>query len=346
MQAQPISDEDGKLAIEIFKQALGLRPILKKAILGDNLLALPEEERIKERLTSRVAVAYCGENGEIPYLYLRFVGSMIPVAEVHFYPFEAISAFLDHLRAYVKQAMPERTDEEKEKAAIDRAVEMTLIMIDSIFQRVDLMTDSFVTEVIIAWHIYNRKNLQHFYAVRGNSIPRQKDKSLDEAVNNHAKDVSEFWESHSKGYENWRKTGLAEEYDAIYSHWKWLNKMSRENVNWRQYAKASTFEDTPDDLLDKLASTDRLDKKAVENTVSELAVEHTGRRVGLIKKSGVSESALNQRKNGVRVTGYTSTQLFIFLKEGRDLLIQLKAMEQALNQEKEPSSSEQNGDST
>ena len=288
MEEQRISDEDGKLAVEIFKQALGFRPFIKKAILGDDLLALSEEERLKERLTPRVAVTYYGENGDIPCLYLRFIGSMIPVADVYFYPFEAISAFLDHLRSYVKQTMPEHTDEEREKAAIDRAVEMTVIMIDSIFQRVDIMTDSFVTEVMIDWHIYNRKNLQHFYAEQGNSVPRQKDKSLDEAINGYAKDVSHFWQSHSKGYENWRKTSLAEKYDAIYSHWKWLNKMSRENENWRQYAKARTFEDTPDDLLYKLENTDRLDSKAVENTVSELAIEHTARRVGLIKRSGVS----------------------------------------------------------
>ncbi len=346
MEEQLISEEDGKLAIEIFKQALGFRPYIKKAILGEDLLALAEEERIKERLTPRVTVTYFGENGDIPCLYLRFVGSMIPVADVYFYPFEAISAFLDNMRDHVKQIMPESTDEEKEKVAIDRAVEMTIIMIDSIFQRVDLMTDSFVTEVIIAWHIYNRKNLQHFYAERGNSIARQKDKSLDEAISGYAKDVSQFWQSQSKGYENWRKTALADEYEAIYSHWKWLNKMSRENLNWRQYAKAGTFEDTPDDLLEKLENTDRLDNKAVENTVSELAIEHTARRIRLIKKSGVSEAVLKQRKNGIRVTGYTSTQLFIFLKEGRDINAQWKAMQQASTQEKEHPSSEQNRDST
>ncbi len=346
MEEQRISDDDGKLAADIFKQALNFRPYIKKAILGDDLVALSEEERIKERLTPRVAVTYFGENGDIPCLYLRFVGSTIPVADVYFYPFEAISVFLDHLRAQVKQIMPERTDEEKEKAAIDRAVEMTIIMIDSIFQRVELMTDSFVTEVMNAWHIYNRKNLQHVYAERGNSVPRQKDKSLDEAINGYAKDVSLFWQSHSKGYENWRKTALAKEYEAIYIHWRTLYKMSRENENWRQYAKAGTFEDTPDDLLEKLENTDRLDNKAVENTVSELAIEHTARRIGLIKKSRVSESILKQRKNGVRVTGYTSTQLFIFLKEGRDIIAQLKAMQQALNQEKEHPPSEQSRDST
>jgi hypothetical protein len=346
MEEQRISDEDGKLAVEIFKQALEHRPYIKKAILGDDLSALSEEERIKERLTQRVAVSYFGDNGNIPCLYLRFVGSMIPVAEVFFYPFEAISVFLDHLREYASQVIPDHTDEEKEKFANARAVEMTIIMIDSIFQRVDLMTDSFVTEVIIAWHIYNRNNLQHIHAQNGNPVPRQKDKSLDEAAGNYAKEVSKFWQSQNKGYGNWRKVRLAEEYEAIYSHWKWLNKMSRDNENWRQYAKAGTFDDTPDDLLYKLENTDRFDKKAVENTVSELAIEHAGRRVGLIKKSGVSPAVLSQRKNGIRATGYTATQLFIFLKEGRDISAQAKALEQSLNQGKEYESSDENRDST
>jgi hypothetical protein len=343
----PISDEDGKLALEIFKQALSFRPQIKKAILGEALLALPEEERLKERLTPRISISYFGDNKDIPSLYLRLNGIMLPVVEVFFYPFEAICSFLDTARLHVEQvSSPERPDEEKEKAASDRALEMTLIMIDSVFQRTDLMTDSFISEVITQWHIQNRKNFQNYYAGLGNPIPRQKDNSMEDILKIYNKELLRFWKYQGQGYESAQKINLAEEYEVVYEHWKLLSKTSRENENWRQYAKAGIFEDTPDDLLDKLENTDRLNSDAVDKTISELAIEHAARRVRLIKKSGVSESALNQRKKGIRVTDFTSTYLFILLGEGRELLAQFKEAEAALEQEEKPLSLESDGDST
>lgn len=57
------------------------------------------------------------------------------------------------------------------------------------------------------------------------------------------------------------------------------------DVDWREYAKIQKFQDTPDDLLDKLIDIDRRDDKTTDNRVSELAIEHAARRVSLIKKS-------------------------------------------------------------
>ncbi len=65
------------------------------------------------------------------------------------------------------------------------------------------------------------------------------------------------------------------------------------------FAKSGRFQDTPDDLLKKLEDSDRFDAEAIGSKLSELAVEHAARRVGLIKKSSVSESAIKNRQKGI-----------------------------------------------
>jgi hypothetical protein len=92
-----------------------------------------------------------------------------------------------------------------------------------------------------------------------------------------------------------------------------------ESINWRDYAKNEKHKDTPDDLLNKLLDVDRSTDETTSNKISELAIEHAARRVGIIKKSGVSEYARNKRKEGVKVSDYSSQQLFTFLKEGKDI---------------------------
>jgi hypothetical protein len=90
---------------------------------------------------------------------------------------------------------------------------------------------------------------------------------------------------------------------------------------------------------------ERPNNKAVENRISELALEHAARRVSLIKKHSVSESVLKQRKKGVTVTGYTGSQLFNFLKEGRKLIKRWETTQEALAQGKVPDAVEQDSDS-
>jgi hypothetical protein len=108
--------------------------------------------------------------------------------------------------------------------------------------------------------------------------------------------------------------------------------MVGEGDEWKEYAKAGSFHDTPDDLLAKLGNIDRRDDKTSESRVSGLALEHAARRVSLIKKR-VSESVLGRRKKGIKVTGYSHAKLFEFLKHGRELKAHLKAMEDARRDE-------------
>lgn len=338
-----ISVQDALLAIDVFKKALEHRSGIPKAIVGEEYLALSPEERLNEMLTRRVSYHF---SDKISYLFFRFVGAESPIVEAYFYPIEAICSFLDEARSFVQRTTsPDRTEEEREKVVIQHATEMTLIMVDSFYPRAELMMYSFTSEVISEWHRQTKNNLFHWYAERGTPLPYQRDRLLGNTIKDYAKKVSEFWKYQGQTYESWQKIRFAEEYEAIYKHWRRLSKMVGDD-DLRVYAKGpQPFQDTPDDLLERLENTDRLDSKTVENKVSELALEHAARRVRLIKKRNVSESVLNQRKKGVRATGYTFAQLFSFLKEGRELIEKNKMIQEALTQEKVAAELEHNGDS-
>ena len=344
-EEQVISDQDALLSIEILKKALEYRPHIRKAILGDELQTLPPDEKANELFSPRVAIHYIGEAGNIPSLYFRFIGAEAPVVEAFFYPIEAVYRFLTEARAYARWiSKPDVSEEEIEKIAFERAIDITLIMIDNFYKRAELMMDSLIYEVIAQWRIENNQRTIQYHAERGNILEKRKDPTLENLLNIHAEDVLELWKSQGQTEENWRRLRLAEEYEAVYKHWKRLSKMLSEE-DWREYAKAGKFEDTPDDLLNKICNADRFDGGAVERRVSELAIEHAARRVRLVKKRGVSESVLKLRQEGIKATGYTSTQLFSFLKEGRELIGKLKAAQGNPAKERTPVSVEQNADS-
>jgi len=345
IEKQTMSEQDVLLSIEILTEALEYRPQIKRAILGDELQALPAEEKANEFFSPRVAVHYIGEAGNIPSLYFRFIGAEAPVVEAFFYPIEAVYSFLTEARDYARWiSKPEVADEEIEKIAFDRAIDITLLMIDNFYRRAELMMDTFICEVIAQWRIDNSQRAIQYHAERGNILEKRKDPTIENLLKIYTKDVLKLWKYQGQTAHNWRILNLAEEYDAIYRHWRRLSKMLSED-DWRDYAKVQKFQDTPDDLLDKLDNADRLDNSATDKRLSELAIEHAARRVRLIKKHGVSESVIRQRQSGIKATGYSSVQLFNYLKEGRELKERLKAAEGNPAQERTPVSVEQNSDS-
>ena len=345
MEQQNISQQDALLTIEIFKKALEYRPHIRKAILGDDFLGLQPLDRVAETLTPRTALFYSDGSNGMPGLFFRFVGEESPIVEAIYYPFEAIYSFLDEARYYVRKfSPPEQPDEEIEKISVDHATEMTLILFDNFYQRAGLMMASFISEVMAQWHVQTRQNAIQDQAERGYIAPRQKDTSIEKTIKNYTKAVLQLWKYQGQTQQNWRKIQLAEEYEAIHRHWKRLSKMCGD-VDWREYAKIQRFQDTPDDLLDKLMDIDRRDNKATENRVSELAIEHAARRVSLIKNQGVHESVINRRRRGIKISGYSSGQLFEFLRLGRELRAKVQAAQEALAQDEITTLSEQEGES-
>jgi len=274
-EEQSMSEQDALLAIEILKKALEYRPQIQKAILGDELEALPPDEKANEWFSPRVSIQYVGEGGNIPSLYFRFIGAEAPIVEALFYPIEAVYFFLTEARSYARWiSKPEVTEEEIEKIAFDGAIDMTLIMIENFYRRAELMMGNFTYEVIAQWRTQNRQDVIQYHAEQGNILERRKDSTLENLLKIYTKDVLQLWKYQGQTRENWRKLVLSEEYGPILKHWKRLSKMMSEDEDWQEYVKAGKFHDTPDDLLKKLADIDRRDAQTIDLKMSELAIEH------------------------------------------------------------------------
>jgi hypothetical protein len=332
---QGINIEDAAIAIDIFRKALTFRPQIQQKGFGEGFVGMSLQQLIAEMLQPRVMVLHMGPSGKFPCLFFRFVGDESAVVEAVFYPYEAILSFLYQSRSYFQWLnLPDCSEDEKESLACGQAVEMTLIMIDSFHRRSELMMDSFVSEVIAQWRLNRTENFLHFQAERGEAIPRGKNPALSVAVQSYAREVTQFWKYQSRAYGGGQKVRFVEEYEDVYTHWKLLSKLLSED-GWREYAKAGKFQDTPDDLLKKLENTDRSDEGAVDVRISDLALEHAGRRARLVNKRGISKSIIRQRKAGIRVTGYTTAQLFNILREGRQIIERVKEIE-AMRKSNEP----------
>jgi len=318
---EPNIANDIELPVAIFLEALSFRPHIRRRSSGEHFSAITLEQIETEILPPGMQVLFLGQDGRVPCLFFRFVGDVSPIVEAILYPIEPIRSFLAESRAHFQLLnLTERTQESIEKLARKMAVEMTLIMIDSFSLRSGLMMDSFVWEVMGQWYVQHSKNIRHWTAERGDSIPKGMNprvKQLADILQQYARKVSKFWRHQSETYEGGDKIRLADEYDRLYAHWKILRTISSER-SWREYARAN-HPDTPDDLLEQMENTDRGDGMMISQTVSALALEHAARRAGLIKQRGVSEGVRKQRRAGIKVSGYTSTQLFEFLQQGRQL---------------------------
>jgi hypothetical protein len=329
-----ISPADAKLAVEILKKALEYRP-LPPAIVGQAFSSLTHEERLTESMTPRMALSYADEGKALPTLYFRFVGDAASIVEAIFYPYQAILTFLAEARDFGTIIYPLGSDETKRAQFVfDRSVEMTLIMLDHFYQRAELMMESFTWEVITQWQLQNTQRVIHYQAELGEVVPKKKDKSLENALTHYTEQILNLWKWQGQTVETNRKLRLAEDYEAIYMHWKRLLGMVG-HEDWLEYTKPKKFADTPDDLLAKLPDIDRRDEETTKSRLSGFAVEHAARRAGLIKKHGVDPSILKKRRNGIKATGYSASHLFQYLKEGRELLIKWKEREAFMTQARE-----------
>lgn len=310
-----ISLDDAEIVVKIIEKALTFRDWVKDAVIGADFDALTEEQKSEELRTPRVDKFYFGK---VPCLFVRFVGDENFIASVIFMPIEAGYSFLTEARRFRQKWRNEKqTDEEVENLAFEDAVDMFLIMLDSIYKRGMLMLESFTNETIAQWHHTNyRRFLRNNIAV-GNKIQPISYNAVNQAVDDYAKDLKTHWQQHGQSEENGKKIQLFEEYERIHDHWKMIRMVYRNDGNWRGYAKTSGFEDTWDDLLDKLENLD-------PTKLCQLAMEHAARRVGFVKQTGVSESALEKRRNGIPVTDYTYQQLKDFENEGKELTLKLE----------------------
>lgn len=310
IQVEEISQEDFEIIVKIIEKALTYRDHIKDTMSVEEFYVLTDEEKVDETLTNRVDKWYLGN---LPCIFFRFVGSQSPLITANFYPVEAVANFLDETRRKHKHfRTDDQTDEDIENLAFEDAVDMFLILIDNFWQRGMLMMDSFVDETIAQWQYTNYKRYLRNNIAVGNKIEPIKYNTVNEAVDIYSKKLKAHWEQHGQNEESWKKVRLFEEYEPIYKHWKMVLLVYKKDGNWREYAKTNGFEDCPDDLLNKFENTS-------SSKLYQIAMEHAGRRVGLLKQTGVKKSALVKRSEGVHITDYTYQQLKGFENEGKKL---------------------------
>lgn len=316
-----ISAADARLAISIVEKALSFRPYIGTAILGDEFKALSLADQATESRTRRIAKF---QYGEMPCLFFRFIGNELPIAESLFFPIEAVCSFIDESREFFRKHWPELPAEQIEERAIEASLDMFLIMVDNFYNRVLLMTTSFTEETIAEWRRAHLERFQRFHSALGSEMSRPTT-LMPSVIADYSRKLNQLWKYQGQSETNFLKIQLAEAYDGgIHEHWKTIATLTSRS-NWRLHAVVHPFEDTPSDLLDNLENRlDRRDKEKASQKLSELAVEHAARRVGLVKVF-TRESVLEKRRGGIKVSDYESGTLFGFLKEGRDLIAEIQA---------------------
>lgn len=243
-------------------------------------------------------------------------------------PIPAILDFIGEARQLISIRFPQWTDDEKDKHSEYEAFRMTVMLLLRIYPRMNLAMQNFVSEVIQAWFIEWRKFEAQVYSESGvKPVPVSEVKLFRGLLKGYEDDLLKLWLDVPDRKLDEKKMQFAKEYPSILKHWQKLRTWCRdEDLDWREYAKAGRFLDTPDDLLVKLENSDG------EKTF-HFALEHAARRAGLLKLSQDSK-VLEKRAQQIKITGYTPRQLQTFLKEGEKLLGEMQAQSTLLpNQE-------------
>jgi hypothetical protein len=94
---------------------------------------------------------------------------------------------------------------------------------------------------------------------------------------------------------------LATEYEQLHEHWKKVCRNSKNEKNWRAYAKIDE-QDSPNDLLDRLDESveQAPSNEDYPNIPSVLALEHAARRCGIPENEYSSSRLKHLRQRGIQ----------------------------------------------
>lgn len=310
MGEQIYSESDVATAVKIFERAI-------------EVLKIPNEP------TNEEAKDYIAEDGKLDFSKIRLVTIKTwPTGEkflslVYFYdgfftvyadynPTIAILDFIDEARSHLKSVFPQTEDAKIEEWVEIEATKMTFSLITRLYPRMNLAMRNFTDEVIRNWVIEWNDWAKEISIKSGVKLPKLPSRTFFRSLlKEYEDDVVKLWFGEPDRSQEEKKIQLAREYPAVLRHWQKRRKeYLREDQDWREYAKAGRFLDTPDDLLALLEDS---------RDISTLALEHTGRRAGLVNPD-MKGKHLEMRKQGVEVTGYTSRQLRNFIRDGEKLL--------------------------
>ena len=175
-------------------------------------------------------------------------------------------------------------------------------------------TDEVIHNWIIEWYKWEKK-INSEKGIKSPPLTMGEKEFFRKLMKNHEDDVVELWFNNIDRSLDQKKIQLAKEYLSLLNHWKKLRKeYDGNNPDWREYAKAGKFIDTPNDLIELFEDC---------RDMSHLALEQAGRRAELVNPEMKGED-LEKRQNGIKVTGYTPRQLRNFKDEGEKLLSEMQ----------------------
>jgi hypothetical protein len=250
-----------------------------------------------------------------PILRLRFFDEGYQIVEAAYDPVMAAVGFLKSAVGFWQSRLPKDAPE-FEELVFASAVNMLVWMLSKMHMRMWIAMGDLGDET---WHDWAGRQCaleEKHNRAQGLRVDYKISATRKQLLQGQQKQIRELWE--------WTKGGSDREYDppaeqkrlfafnypTILQHWEDVNRWCRrdDRPNWRELAKAKPFEDTPNELLD------RLEDSSPEG-ISSLALEHTARRVGMRRpgSANVTEDPMAQ------ASGLSRSTLYRILGEGKNL---------------------------
>ena len=251
-----------------------------------------------------------------PILRLRFFDEGIQIVEALYDPVMAAVGFLDSAKGFWQSRFPEDS-EDYDELVFASAVNLLVWMLSKMHIRMWYAMGDLADET---WHDWAARQCaieEKEFRSKGIEVSYKIAKARKRLLQAQQKQIRELWE--------WKKGGSEKEYDptveqkkrfaiehpSIKDHWQDINRWCRreDRPNWRDLAKVKPFEDTPDELLNRVEDTG-------PDRIGDLALEHAARRVGICKPR-TATTGMNETKQD---SGLSRSNLYRILEEGKKLL--------------------------
>ncbi len=124
---------------------------------------------------------------------------------------------------------------------------MTLTLISKVYQRMDLALRNHADEVITNWQIELFRRLKKIHEKHGEKSPRLREKTyFRNFIKSYENNLMSLWFDSSEEGQKEARIQFAKDYPSILKHWQKLRREGgNEDSDWREYAKAGKFIDTP-----------------------------------------------------------------------------------------------------
>ena len=268
---QTVSEEDAYIILDIINKVIEITR-LEPVISDEEFVKLSDDQRFNELMTPRTC--FYKLNDKVNCIFFRFVGDEAPIANVLYFPLEAVRYFLDTARNYYNHPNTTLTLQEIEKFSFNKSVDMMCILLRNMHSRIVPTMQSITEETINEWYRQENEEYREYQSRQGIYVPNNQaniNQVRQNIVTEYKKDIFKVWKIEKQRFENYKKMKFAEEYEKLKNHWETISLIYRSGKEYLRFSKMSGYEDTPDDLLDAL-------KGSHHRGISQKALEHAARR--------------------------------------------------------------------